>query len=118
MDQPDIEALASAESRKDLSFGRLMRLYLDPFALFKPLASGPDALRYNRQQRRMLLAFVRRWALIALVCLSAFVRFAALARAQPLLWIPLAALEVGFSSGLCLSFLSLATYIVLALERG
>jgi hypothetical protein len=117
MDQPEIEALASAESRKHLPFGRLMRLYLDPFALFKSLASGPEALRYNRQQRRMLLAYVRRWALIALVCLTAFARFAALARGQPLLWIPLAALEVGFSSALCLSFLSIAAYIVLGLER-
>ena len=117
MDHRDVEALASAESRKHLPFGRLLRLYLDPFALFKTLASEPDALQYNRRQRRMLLAYVRRWALIALVCLAMFARFAALARGQPLLWIPLAALEVGFSSGLCLSLLSIAAYIVLALER-
>ena len=97
-------------------FRQLLRLYLDPFALFKNTAVEPGALEYNRRHRRMLLIYLRRWATIAVVCLALIVRLAALARGQPLVWIPLAALEVLFSSGLCMGFLSIAAYIVLGLD--
>jgi hypothetical protein len=90
---------------------RLLRLYLDPFALFRV-----DALSYNRRVRRILLTYARRWIVIALLCLAVIARLVALARGPSLVWIPLAALEVGFSGALCLSFLSVAAYFVLGLE--
>jgi hypothetical protein len=116
-----VEALASREGRAGLSIGRLLVLYLVPSALFKDLTAGApsmraEALRYNRRHRRMLLAYARRWAVIAIGCLAAITRLDGLARAHPLLWIPLAVLEAGFSSGLVISFLSIAAHIVLGLE--
>jgi hypothetical protein len=117
VDESDVEALASAATRERLPFGRLLRLYLDPFPLFKNVASQPDALQYNRHRRRVFLPYARRWAVIAIACIAAIARTAALATGHPLLWIPLAALELGFSTGLCMSFLSIAAYVVLGLER-
>src|SRR5690348_10734090 len=113
----DIERLAHPEARARLPFWRLLWLYLDPFALLMPLAGEPQALQYNRRKRRLLLPYARRWALIALACIAAIARTAALAAGHPLLWVPLAALELGFSAGLCLSFLAIAAYIVLGLKR-
>ena len=105
----------------ELPFSRLLRLYLDPSAFFKDITTGGPAeraaaLQNNRRRRGFLLAYMRRWAFIALVCLGAIARLAALTRGQPLIWIPLAALEVGFCTGLGLSLLSIAAYIVLGLE--
>ena len=117
MDEPDVEALGSAISRERLPFGRLLRLYLDPFPFLKNVTSQPDALQYNRRRRRILLPFARRWAVIATACLATIASTAALAAGHPFLWVPLAALEVGFSGGLCMSFVSIAAYVVLGLER-
>jgi hypothetical protein len=69
----DVEALLSHRGRESLSFGRMLLLYLDPFALFKDAAHGPAmqryvALRYNRSMRWMLLAYIRRWMAIAGCC--------------------------------------------------
>ena len=116
-DERQIERLARPEARARLPFWRLLRLYLDPFALLKELTGQPEALHYNRRQRRMLLPYARRWAVIALACVTLIAGTAAFARGYPLLWIPLAALEVGFATGLCMSFVALAAYIVLGLER-
>lgn len=117
MREPDAEALASPAARERLSFGRLLRLYLDPFPFLKDVTSQPEALQYNRRRRRILLPYARRWAVIAIACIAVIARTAALAGGHPLLWIPLAALEVGFSAGLCMSFVSIAAYVVLGLER-
>ena len=61
----DVEALARADIRARLGLTRLLRLYLDPFALFKNVSAGPprsqaEALQYNRRHRDMLLAYLRR----------------------------------------------------------
>jgi len=114
---PDIEDLGEPEARAQLPFWQLLRLYLDPLAFLKELTGQPEALHYNRRQRRILLPYARRWAVIALACMVVIARTAGFARGYPLLWIPLAALEVGFATGLCMSFVALATYIVLGLER-
>jgi len=104
-----------------LALWRVLRLYLDPFALFRSIALGPpaarvDAMRYNRRVRRILLIYVRRWTMIGLACLAVIARLTALALGHPLLWIPLAALEIGFTGALCMSFLAIAAYFVLGLE--
>jgi hypothetical protein len=64
----------------------------------------------------VLLAYARRWAWIAIASIAAISQLGALARAQPLLWIALIVLEAAFTSGLFLSFLSVAAYVVLGLE--
>ena len=102
---------------RDRPFWQLLRLYLDPSAFLKSVTADADGLEYNRRHRGILLVYGRRWAVIALVCLTAIAHFAYLARGYPLLWIPLTALEIGFSSGLCVSFVAIASYFVLGLKR-
>ena len=94
---------------------RLWR-YLDPFGDFKSLGTDPDALEYNRRHRRDLLTYVKRWAMIALVCALAMEPLAALARAEPLLCVPILGLEIGFSLAVCMLLLAAAVYFVLGLK--
>ena len=95
--------------------GRL-RLYLDPFAGFKSIGAEADALEYNRRHRHRLLAYVKRWAMIALVCALGIEPLAALARTQPLLCVPILGLEIGFSAAVCALLLAAAVYLVLGLK--
>jgi hypothetical protein len=97
-------------------FWHLLRLYLDPFALFKSITVEPDALEFNRRHRRILLIYVRRWATIAVLCAGGMAPLGALARGEPILVIPIIGLELGFSSAVCMLLLSVAVYVVLGLD--
>ena len=96
-------------------FSRLRR-YLDPFMLFKSIAVERDALEYNRRHRRVLLAYARRWAMIALACAAGLFPLGALARAESLFCVPILGLELGFSAGVCMLLLSVAVYFVLGVR--
>ena len=97
-------------------FWQLLRLYLDPFALFKNIYVEPDGLEHNRRHRGMLLIYVRRWATIAALCAGGMAPLGAAARAEPILCIPIIGLELGFSSAVCMLLLSVAVYVVLGLD--
>jgi hypothetical protein len=117
----DIEALARPEGREKLPFTRLLRLYLDPFALLKSVTAGPpgsqsEALRYNRRQRRMLLAYLRRWAVIGIACLSSDLALARAAPGEPLFGVPFLGFELGFSLAVCVLLLVGAVYLLLGVE--
>ena len=121
MDQ-QVEALARPEFRARLSLWRLLRLYLDPFALFKNVTVGTrwaqaQALAYNRRQRRILLAYARRWAVIGLACITTLLPLAAVARSEPVLLVPIVGLELGFSAAVCVLLLSLAVYVLLGIDE-
>ncbi|MGQ0751370.1 MAG: hypothetical protein ACT4PS_12610 [Betaproteobacteria bacterium] len=82
------ESLLRREGRAGLPFGRLLRLYLDPGALFKDASCGSllarqQARRYNVRYRRMLLAYARRWMTIAVFFLFAVGATEALGAGQP-----------------------------------
>jgi hypothetical protein len=99
----------------------MLRLYLDPFALFKNITIGPpsaraEALQYNRCHRAILLTYVRRWTAIAVLCACGMAPLGALAGAQPILGIPILGLELGFSGAVCMLLLSVAVYVVLGLD--
>jgi hypothetical protein len=116
----DVEALARPEVRARLSLWHLLWLYLDPFCLFKSMtdeASQAEAWRYNRQHRRILIAYLRRWAAIGALCLAGMAPLAASAAADPLLVVPILGLELGFSAAVCMLTTALALYIVLGVER-
>ena len=105
----------------EVRFWRILRLYLDPFALFKNITVGPplaraEALQYNRSHRRILLTYAMRWAAIALACAGGMAPLGALARAEPILCIPILGLELGFSAAVCMLLLSVAVYVVLGLD--
>ena len=93
-----------------------LRIYLDPFVLFKSIAVERDALEYNRRHRGMLLAYGKRWAMIGLACGGLMEPLAALARAEPLLCVPILGLEIGFSAAVCMLLLSIAVYFVLGVK--
>ncbi|HWI38145.1 MAG TPA: hypothetical protein VNU64_16920 [Burkholderiales bacterium] len=97
-------------------FWRSLRVYLDPFVLFKSIAADADAMDYNRRNRRLLLAYARRWAVIGLACAGGMQPLAVLARAEPMLSVPTLGLEIGFSASVCMLLLSLAVYVVLGLD--
>src|SRR2546421_10718556 len=66
----EVEQLLWPERRAKLPLARQLLLYLDPFAFFKDASSGTAVVRernlsYNRSMRWMLVAYLRRWILIA-----------------------------------------------------
>ena len=92
----DVETLLTREAREGLPLLALLRLYLDPGALFKDATQGPErererALSYNRRMRWMLLPYLRRWTAIA----GTF--FLCIEPAEAASPIPAAALAVGCS---------------------
>ncbi len=93
-----------------------LRQYLDPFAPFRSISADAGALEYNRRHRGLLLTYLRRWTVIALLCIGGMEMLAMLAGLRPLLALPLLGLELGFSASVCMVLLSLAVYIVLGLE--
>jgi hypothetical protein len=79
------------EERVRLPLARQMLLYLDPFAFFKDASIGSKpvrerALSHNRAMRWILVAYLRRWLVIAFslfLCITPAEAFAATAAAVP-----------------------------------
>lgn len=95
----DVERLLTREARSDLPFGQLLRLYLDPGALFKDVSRGSAAVRrsalsYNRRMRHLLLPYMRRWMAIAAVLVFAIFPAEALHAQTALSLVPAAAFAV------------------------
>ena len=108
----DIETLLTREARATLPFLRLLRLYLDPGALFKDATRGPwrerlSALSYNRRMRWMLLPYVRRWMVIA----ATF--FLCIEPAQAMSSIPAAACALSVGVALTVAAVTVAAYFLL-----
>ena len=108
----DIERLLTREARARLPFLRLLRLYLDPGALFKDATRGParerqSALSNNRRMRWMLLTYVRRWVVLA----AGF--FLCIEPAQAMSSIPAAACAVSVGVALSVAAVTVAAYIQL-----
>jgi hypothetical protein len=108
----DVETLLTREARARLPLLLLLRLYLDPGALFKDATRGSArarelALSYNRRMRWMLLPYIRRWTLIAA---SFFVGIPPAEAASP---IPAAALAVGCSISLIVLVCTVSAYLLL-----
>src|SRR5947209_20055834 len=122
MRQPDVEVLLLRERRAALPLVRQFLLYLDPFALFKDASSGPPrarerALPYNRAMRWMLVAYIRRWIVIAASLFLAITPAEALAAQARIFIIPAAALAVGASIAAAVTFLTLTVYLLLGAKR-
>ena len=110
----EIEAMQSPQARAHLPFGRLLLLYLYPFALFKDANHGPAhekrrALFYNRARRWMLLPYVRRWTVIAASFYLALLPVEAMAATK----LPAAAVAVVCCVSLAVSACTLGAYVLL-----
>jgi hypothetical protein len=116
MNPSDVEALLHGEERSKLPLRRQLLLYLDPFALFMDASRGSRqarerALRYNCAMRWVLVPYVRRWALIAMVL---FLGIALGEAAQsPAFFYPTAAIAAGCCIALTISLFTTAVYLLL-----
>jgi len=119
IEHEDVEALLAREHRARLPLARQLLLYLNPFALFKDASNGPAwvrerALAYNRAMRWVLLAYIRRWAIIAGALLLGIAPVEALAAERSLaVVLPAAAAAVGFCIAFTVAVVSLAVYLLL-----
>ena len=115
---PDVERLLTREARSGLPFGQLLRLYLDPGALFKDVSRGSAAVRrsalaYNRRMRHLLLPYLRRWVAIAATLVFAVFPAEALHAQASLSLIPAAAFAVGGSVAVTVIACIVAGYFML-----
>jgi hypothetical protein len=112
----EVEHLLTREARSRLPLGRQLLLYLDPFALFKDVSAGRErALSYNRELRWILLAYLRRWLLIAA---SLFVGIApAEALAANATIVPAAAIAVGCCIAVTVAVCTATAYVLLGVSR-
>jgi hypothetical protein len=114
----DVEALLTREGRACLPLRQLLRLYLDPFALFKDASKGPPSVRqrahhYNRAMRWMLLFYIRRWLVIAGSSFLGIAPAEGLAAQASLFIVPAAAFAVGCCIGLVVIVCAGAVYLLL-----
>lgn len=118
-DHSECEKLLTPEGRASLSLRRQVLIYLDPFALFMDASFGPAlrrqrALSFNRARRGILLAYIRRWLLIAAVSLLGTASADALA---PFVLIPAAGFGIGCSIAVVVAVCAGATYLLLGSAR-
>lgn len=112
----DVESLLRREFRSRLSFARQLRLYLDPFALFKDASTGRErALSYNRALRWVLIPYLRRWILIALSLFAGIAPAEALAAQATI--VPAAAIAVGSCIAATVAACTAAAYLLLGVKR-
>jgi hypothetical protein len=114
----EVETLLRGEARSRLPLRHQLLLYLDPFALFKDASHGPAparerALSYNRTMRWMLLAYIRRWIVIAASCALLISPAEAAAAQQEIFAIPLAAFAVGCCIAITVAAVTFAVYLLL-----
>jgi len=97
-------------------------LYLDPFAFFKDASRGPLtarqlALSYNRAMRWMLLAYARRWVLIAATLFLGIAPSEALAAQASFFIYPAAACALGSCLAIAVTTLTVAVYLLLGSRK-
>ncbi|HUQ73928.1 MAG TPA: hypothetical protein VM183_04315 [Burkholderiales bacterium] len=117
----DVEALLDRARRERLPLRKQVLLYLDPFPLFKDV-SGPEpvrkrALSYNRALRWILVAYIRRWVMIAATLFLAIAPTQALAAQARIFIIPAAAFAVGACIAITVTILTVAVYVLLGSRR-
>ncbi|HET9663676.1 MAG TPA: hypothetical protein VFP00_05550 [Burkholderiales bacterium] len=120
---PDLaESLIRRESRAGLSFIRLLRLYLDPGALFKDASRGSllarqQARRYNVRYRWMLLTYVRRWMTLAVFFFAGVGAAEALGPGQPFTSAVAASFAVAFCVAVTVSVQTFIAYLLLGASQ-
>jgi hypothetical protein len=122
MQTDDVEALLRRERRASLPLPRQLLLYLDPFSLFKDASSGTRparerALSYNRAMRWILIAYIRRWVLIAAGSFLGIAPAEAMAAQTSAFIIPAAAFAVGCCVAVTVTAATVAVYFLLGITR-
>jgi hypothetical protein len=120
--ETDVESLLRRERRAQLPLAQQLLLYLDPFRLFKDASRGSEtarrvALSYNRAMRWILVAYIRRWVLIASSLFLAIAPAEAAAAQVRLFIIPAAAFAVGACIAVAVTVVTAAVYLLLGTRR-
>ena len=120
--ETDVESLLRRELRAKLPLRQQVVLYLDPFRLFKDASRGSEtaqrlALSYNRAMRWMLVAYIRRWVMIAATLFLAIAPAEAAAAQVRLFIIPAAAFAVGACVAITITEVTVAVYVLLGTRR-
>jgi hypothetical protein len=115
----DVEALLEPRRRAGLPFAVQLRLYLDPFALFKDTRRGShwvqaEAIAYNRAMRWMLLTYLRRWVVLAAASFFCIVPLEAFSASRAELALPAAAFAVAFCIAASVSAYTLIAFFLLS----
>lgn len=118
MNPEELRFLLSGEARARLPLRRQLALYLDPFAFLLDASAGTRqarerALRHNRSMRWMLVAYLRRWSVIASLLYLGIFPTETLAAHSPLFLIPTAAIAAGCCIALAVSAVIAAVYLLL-----
>jgi hypothetical protein len=117
----EVEPLLRRDVRVALPLGYQLVLYLHPFALFKDASRGPAgvrkrALSYNRAMRWMLLTYIRRWSMIAVVFLLGIASVEAFAAGMAWVTIPAAASAVGCCVAVVVITYTVVAYLLLGMR--
>ena len=120
--ETDVESLLRRERRAQLPLAQQILLYLDPFRLFKDASRGSEAARrlalsYNRAMRWILVAYMRRWVMIAAASFLAIAPAEAAAAQVRLFIIPAAAFAVGACIAVSIAVVTAAVYLLLGSRR-
>jgi len=118
----EIDGLLRPEARAALPFARLLRIYLDPFFLFKDASRGTPgmqerSIRYNCAMRWMLLHYIRRWLAIALLLFAGIEPVQARAADNAILLIPVATLAIGCALAVVIITCAACCYVFLGAKR-
>jgi len=121
--ETDVEELLRPDSRARLPFARQLLIYLNPFSLFKDASTGTAmvrerALSYNRAMRWMLVAYMRRWILIAAGSFVGIAPAEAAAAQVSFFILPAAAFAVSACIAFTVTVLTFAAYMLLGSARG
>jgi len=120
--ETDVEQLLLPDSRARLPFARQLLIYLNPFSLFKDASTGTAmvrerALSYNRAMRWMLVAYMRRWILIATGSFVGIAPAEAAAAQASFFILPAAAFAVSACIAFTVTFFTFAAYLLLSVRR-
>lgn len=120
--EADVESLLRRESRARLPLAQQLLLYLDPFRLFKDASRGSElarrsAVHYNRAMRWVLVAYIRRWVMIAASLFLAIAPAEAAAAQTRIFIIPAAAFAVGACIAVTVTVVTVAVYVLLGARR-
>jgi len=120
--ETDVESLLKRERRAQLPLAQQILLYLDPFRLFKDASCGPEttrrlALSYNRAMRWILVAYIRRWVMIAATLFLAIAPAEAAAAQTRIFIIPAAAFAVGACIAVTVTVVTVAVYVLLGARK-
>src|SRR3954468_18898498 len=120
--EADVESLLKREQRAKLPLGQQLLLYLDPFRLFKDASCGSEmaravALNYKRAMRWILVAYIRRWVMIAATLFLAIAPAEAAAAQARIFIIPAAAFAVGACIAVTVTVVTVAVYVLLGARK-